>query len=272
MKSMRRGSGLVLGLLWLLMAGVVRADTTLPPVGVFETLEGQGVEVCEACLSALEEIASGPDGVGLSGCERDYNSQFGLSEAEWTEIEPLKHLALLRKVMMFLRPVDPELHVGRGLAPLEGTIYENDDTFKHEIKTEMKYERIAIFLAVVDIDNDGRSEPVVKYRRGICGNPQAASPSRALIVLTQDRKSIDRAKTDLVTQSRGKSSRFPTGTDSEKMYDVFSFKGKVYFDSWDRGPDPDIVTVYQAEKKRVTSLCKFRYEARFRSEHFGGRP
>lgn len=271
MKKGCKQLALVFGMLWLLMAGMVRADTTLPSVGVFEMLEGQGMEVCEACLNALAEIASGPDGVGLSGCERNYNPQLGLSEAEWTELDPLKHLALLKQVMLFLFPVDPERGIGRGQSRLEGTIYDGDN-FRREIKTEMKYERIAVFLAMVDVDNDGHPESVLKYRRGICGNPQAASPSRSLIVLTKDHKSIDRVRTDLVTQSRGKSSRFPTGTDSKNIYDVFSFKGQVYFDGWDRGPDPDIVTVYRAEKKRVTSLCKFRYDARSRSESVGGRP
>ena len=45
MRSMHRGSGLVLGIIWLLMADLTaNADTEVPPFGVFTMLEGQDVE------------------------------------------------------------------------------------------------------------------------------------------------------------------------------------------------------------------------------------
>lgn len=242
----------VLGMLSVFVARVATAEPPLSSPYHFEMLEGQGVEVCEACLKAMEAIAWGPDRVGLSGCERNYESTLGLSAPNWTELEPLKHLALLKKVMMFLLAVDPK----RGV---EGTIFDGDN-FKREIKGLLKGERLAVAMAMIDVDNDGHSEPVFKYQEGFCGNPQAPGQNRALLVLTPDRKSIDRAKTDVMMQNLGKESHVPAGDHFNKIYDVFSFKGQLYFDQWDRSPDPDIVTVYRAEGKRVTSPCKFRYQ------------
>lgn len=263
-------STVVFGILWLLLTFTAKAD--VPPPTFVEMLEGQGMEVCEACLKALEAIASEAGAVGLSGCERNYASEYGLSAPQWNELPPLKHLSLLRQVMLFLMPGDPNFY-GTGRSSMyEGTIYETDETFRRQIKIELKYERIGIAQTRADIDNDGRSEPLFAYRTNYCTNPQTPAPTRALVVLTPDRKSIDTTMTDLVTQNELKEGRYLAGSYSGRMYDVFFFKGQTYFDKYDREPDPDIVTVYQAKGKTVTSLCKFRYEIPYRPQSSGGKP
>jgi hypothetical protein len=273
MKILRRGLRLIAGILWLLMAQIVTADTTLPPFAVFEILEGQGVEVCEACLQAFEAIGLGADGVGLSGCERNYASEYGLSAPQWTDLSPLTHRSILKRVMLFLMPLDPESYVGTGRSTMfEGTIYETDDIFKREIKTEMKHERLEIARSMIDINNDGRPEQVLKYRTGICSNPQAPPATRALDVLGPDRRSIDGIKADLVLRNDRKRIEHPAGNPFDKIYDVFFFKEHVYFDKWDRSADPDIVTVYQAKIEKVTSLCTFRYKISYRLKSSGGKP
>jgi len=256
---------LVLSVLWLLVADVTTAEERpVPPFGVFTMLEGQGVQVCEACFKALEAAASGPDRVVFSGCERPYDPELGFATPKWTELDPLKHLAILREVMMFIIPPDPS----RGIA---GTIYDGDN-FKQEIETEMKFERIAVSMAMVDIDNDGQPEPVFKYRSGICGNPGAPSPFQAVIVLNQDRKGIDKIKTAVMAQNERKRNERPMGSVYEQIYDVFLYQGQIYFDRWNNSPDPDVITVYHAAGKKVTTLCKYRYERRYRSQIPGGTP
>jgi len=251
----------VLGMQAVFLASVATAEPPLTSPYHFEMLEGQGVEVCEACLKAFEAIAWGPDEVGLSGCERNYDSTYGLSAPQWTELQPLKHLPLLKQVMLFLIPPDPEAHIGHGRSSMyEGTIFESDETFRQNIEIELKNKRIGIAQSQADIDNDGHPEPLFTYRIDYCANPQAPAPTRVLFVLTPDRQSIDMTKTDLVTQNELKTEEDPGGDFSGRMYGVFFFKGQTYFDKYDRDPYPDIVTVYQAKGKRVSSLCKFRYE------------
>src|SRR5439155_12039029 len=139
------------------------------------------------------------------------------------------------------------------------------DNFKREIKTEMKYQRIAVSMVMIDIDNDGRAEPVFKYRHGICGNPQNRSATRALLVLNPACKSIDQIKTDVVTQNDGKRPGHPAG--NEQIYDIFTYQGQVYFDRWNNGGlEPDTFSVYQAMGNTVSRLCKYRYERRYGSQ------
>lgn len=243
MKQRRRGFGLVLGLMGLLMADLAMAeDRTRPPFGVFEILEGQGVEVCEACLKGFEAAVLAPDPVVFSGCERTYEFALDFTTPKWVELDPLEHLALVKQVMMFIRPPDPS----RGI---EGTIYDGKN-FRREIQTEVKYERLSISLAMVDIDNDGQTEPVFRYRWGICGNPGAPSPFRSLIVLNHDRKGIDKTKTEVLAQNDSKERRLPLGIASDNIYDVFLYRGQVYFDSWNRSRAPTVVTVYLLKGNR----------------------
>ncbi|MDH5670387.1 MAG: hypothetical protein OEY86_20490 [Nitrospira sp.] len=293
MRTRRTESGLVLGLLWVLIAGVAIVELSeASQEGVrsysrakFQMLEGRGVEVCEACFKAFETIAAGPEGLGLSGCERNYDLDMGLSAADWTELDPLEHLAILKKVMLFLMPLDPKAHIGHGRSSVyEGTIYETEETFRQKIETWLKYERLAISLAMIDIDNDGRAEPVFKYRHGAdsaCANPPNGADERVLVVLTPNKKSIDRTKTDLVMQHDGKRPGHPAGNIGGQIYDAFSMKGGTYFDRWgdlweNNLLKSDTIVIYRAEGNKVRRMCKFWYDRFFGftplEEKVGGQP
>lgn len=266
----------MLGLIWLLMVGGARAEIELPPWGVFTMLEGQGVEVCEACLKAFKAIESGLDGGGLNGCERNYDSQYGLSAPEWTDLPPLKHLALLKQVMLFLGPVNPEFY-GTGKSSMyEGTIYETDEIFQRQITEELQYDRHALARTKIDIDNDGHPELVTKYRNGACGDSEYGSrsyASQALVVFTTDRKTIDQSKTDVVMQNTGKRPGHPAGNMGGQLYDIFRYQKQVYFDKWDNDVlERDTFSVYRAKSRHVQRLCKYRYERRYQSKIEGGKP
>lgn len=263
MKTKHKGYGLVLGVLWLLMANLTAtADMTLPSFGVFNMLEGQGIEVCEACLKALESLPS-----DLSGCERNYDPAFGFEIGPfWEEIDPLKHLALLKQVMMFVIPPDPE----RGIA---GTIYDGNN-FKREIRRLMKQERIGLVLTQMNIDNDARPDFVLKFRHGRCGDPHLGPGSatfQVLLVLKSDQKEIDLIKTEVMMRNNGKRSGHPAGNVFSQIYDAFNHKGQSYFDRWDNDVvEPDTFSVYRAKADSVNRFCGYRYEHRYRSQGQGG--
>lgn len=259
--------GVLAGLLGLSLPTIVPA-TALPDgkqSGVFEILEGQGVELCEACFTALEALPS-----DLTGCER-YYSAIGFSEADWTELEPLKHLSLLKRVMMLVQPIDRS----RGI---EGTIYEGDN-FRREIVNQLKYGGLVLSSALIDIDNDGKPEPVLKFREGSCINHHDPFhvQYQPLVVLQTDRVTIDRRKTDLVMQNPNKRKDHPAGNFYDRLYDAFQYQGRVYFDAWDfeerdsaGSRSIESFIVYQAVGKTVTPLCKYRYDRRYRQENPGG--
>lgn len=263
MKRTCRGSSLVLGMILLLMAEMVTAgDTPTPPFGVFTMLEGQGVEVCEACLKALEGLPS-----DLTGCERNYDSALGFEVGPfWEAINPKKNLVLLKKVMLLIQPPTQGI---------PGSIFDGRN-FDREIKGQMEHGGIELFLAKIDIDNDGRPEPVLRFRKGACiGHGEALHVQyQPLVVLQADRLSIDRRKTDLVMQNPRKRKEVPFGSVWERIYDVFQYKEKVYFDKWewdDYNSAVENFIIFQAVSNKVTPLCKYRYE-RFPSKSLGGRP
>lgn len=273
MNRMHRGLGLVIGLLWLMTSDLVAAgDTALPPFGVFTMLEGQGIEVCEACLKALEALPS-----DLTGCERNYDPVLGFEVGPfWKELDPLRNLTLLKQVMLFLMPVDPNLNgTGRSFK-YEGTIYETDETFRRQIKGELKYDRHALAQTIVDIDNDGHPEPVTKYRNGACGDSElgpGSDTSQALVAFTADRKTIDKSKTDVLMQNSGKRIGHPAGNVGSQLYDIFKYNGHFYFDKWDNGLlERDTFAVYQTKERRVQRLCKYRYERHYQSNIEGWKP
>ncbi len=232
--------------------------------------------MCEACLNAFKAIEAGPDGGGLSGCERNYDSAYGLSAPQWTDLPPLKHLPLLKDVMLFLGPVNPDFY-GTGKSSMyEGTMYETDEKFRRQITKRMEYDRYALARTKVDIDNDGYPELVTRYREGICGESEFGPiswASQALVVFKPDQKTINLKKTDVVLQNSGKRPGHPAGNVGSQLYDIFNYQGQVYFDKWDNDwPERDTFSVYQAKGHRIQRLCKYRYERRYQSNIEGVKP
>ena len=235
----------------LALAGPARTE-----LGVFEIVEGKGVEVCEVCLQNLQRL-SADDAM----CRRQYNTSFGLMGPAWTKLESLKHLDLLKHVMLFLRPVGYDI---------TGTIFDGDN-FPREIQRLDKKGGVELALAELDINNDGRTEPVLKFRYEVCGSTHdLVAFTQVLVVLTQDRKAIDPTKTDLVMQNAQKSPQRPVGFVYEEMYGVFHFGGRYFFDNWDLSANErDTFSIYQAVGDKVTRLCKFRYD-RYKERAAGG--
>jgi hypothetical protein len=71
---------------------------------------------------------------------------------------------------------------------------------------QLKNGWLVLSLAMIDIDNDGRPEPVLKFRKGSCINHHAPFDVQyqSLVVLQTDRATIDRRKTGLVMQNPSK--------------------------------------------------------------------
>lgn len=146
MKHLRKGSGLVLGLLWLLIADVATA-------GEYEIIHGKGQELCEACRQNLEYMLEHP------ACERTYDSALGLSAPEWKPFDVLKHLGAMKQVMKFLRT---------------GNEFAKDEYVMGEEQDELYVKRIIgdrqqqVSMTLADIDNDGRFDSVLRWAGGPC--------------------------------------------------------------------------------------------------------
>lgn len=175
MKHLRKGSGLVLGLLWLLIADVATA-------GDYVLVLGKGIEVCEAYLKNLNSFPDDPPMV----CERKVNPKFSeFSKPVWQPVDASKHLDLVEQIERW--------------KPYE-TGFE-DPKRREEILTSIKarIENGKVQLAVTDLDIEQNGtttkETVLRYEFADC-NPDseshfAHSAGRRLYALNAERTQID---------------------------------------------------------------------------------
>jgi hypothetical protein len=217
-------------------------------LGVYEMVEGQGVEVCEVCLKNLQLYEADE-----FMCERKYASELGLRGSEWTELDPLKNPALVKQLMLFIIPTPKE--------EIPGSIFDGDKFEKH-IRWLMKEGLLNLSWANLDINNDGQPEPVAKFRHYSCTpyHPRS-SFEQVLVVLDRDRRAIDPNKTDLVMRNPSKRLNRPSGTLSDQISEVFQYKGQLFFDKWlNQSSGIDTFSIYQAVKDRATRRCEYLYD------------
>ena len=154
----------------LLTAGPVLA-------GQYELARGKGVKVCEAYRKNLNSFQPSYP----MRCNRPVNPEFkDFQKPKWEQIDGIKDFDLIVKVDKLLRPsyyahIKPEVMSSSLRANIESGNYK-------------------FSLTTVDIDNDGRVEPVLRYldscwpgNRGPWGTP--------LVVLKQDKRDVDVSKT-----------------------------------------------------------------------------
>jgi len=130
-------------------------------------------------------------------------------------------------------------------------------------------------LTDVDIDQDGQADHVLRYEQGKCRRMFEGFPyfyESALLVLDDDRRTIDYARTDLLVQHLFKNAKYRVGIPNFQLYQVFSYKGTVYLDKWNGGggdkqdsttltlhqPEANTVSVYLVNKGQANKLCQIR--------------
>ena len=235
MKHLRKGSGLVLGLLWLLMADLATA-------GDYVLVLGKGIEVCEAFLKNLNSFPDDPPMV----CERKVNPKFQeFSKPVWQPLDALKHLDLIEQIERW--------------KPYE-TGFE-DPKRREEIlaliKARIVSGRIRLALANIDLEQNGTTanETVLQYERADCDPANesnfAGLAGRAFYVLSPDKVQIDVEK-------------------SKSIYfydraDIFLFKDRVYLTHWGgdlgfRNGTLSVASPLRAINYRTR--CDYRYKAR----------
>jgi hypothetical protein len=108
-------------------------------------------------------------------------------------------------------------------------------------------------LMVVDIDNDGKTEPVLRFVES-CWPGSPVMGGAALVVLRQDKKDVDLAKSQLIAKDRLRNYE-------DGMRDVFLYKGKTYFDNWFvRFANAGQLRVMRTENGETKEICKMRFQ------------
>jgi len=243
MKGMRRGSGFVLGMLWLLIADVATA-------GSYVLAIGKGIEVCEAYLKNLNSFPKHPPMV----CDRPLNPKlWAFSRPNWQPLELWPNRQLLRQA---------ERQHASNLAYTDEEFEKRDPYDKWEANMQARLaERAMTFHTVrLDIDQDGNEETVLKFDTAWPCNPSNGSQFEnpggiAFYILTPDGKSIDREQTGL---------KFP---DRVGRPDLFLYKGRVFVSHWggnfelNMGQLSVVSMTYIAPRVPDYVGCKYKYRA-----------
>lgn len=208
MKNMRKGSGLVLGLLWFLMADLATA-------GDYVMVVGKGFEVCEAYFKNLNSFPSHPPMV----CERPLNHKFTeFSKPVWQPVDILQNFDLLRQVEQTLRGMTDEQW--------------DRQSKQWEVKIQERVTNgwLSMSTTELDVDRDGNIERVLRYVNdpGGCDPKNQATYSHPsgteFYVLTPDQKRIDVQKSQMAFPGYG------------GRPEVFIYGGQWYLTTWAGGP------------------------------------
>jgi len=251
----------------------------LPVFASFKLTKGRGVTVCEAYVERLNRTWYET----YPWCDRTENDAVpGFRKLQRVPLTPAEMRPFWAPVSFFLLVQDPDrwkvideshrkLNLPRPYGPEQQL-----NTIRGESSLQ-----VYRFEPPMDIDNDGKSDPVVMWRAGQCGYIDGALPRSWLqvpIVLNATGDGPDVEKTRTLVGHPVDGYRVPSGKLSERFrlisgrMAVFSFEGIHYidgfFDEWgdfanQRRSDPEIsntLGVFVAQGGKTRQVCELHLE------------
>lgn len=245
-----------------LMAGLACATAFADS---FQWVHGQERDVCRAYKSYIEIADKHAAAAERSGkarwddrlmCARKVTPPAELEQPIWRETTPDQHLPLMRSVRMNIArdlAADPAIaNNKRYIKTTEGAVLEN---FRRGADKWL--------LAEADIDNDGRTDRLVKYKMGPCNDypPDSLRYSVVIMVVAPEDNAIHTTKSRQLVLGGARGAIRA----SVSSMDVFSFRGKTYVDIWRNEGESDgratteqSLSVYLNEGDRRSLVCAYR--------------
>jgi len=252
----------------------------LPVFANFRLTKGRGVKVCEAYLERLNRTWYNT----YPTCDRSEDDRVvgfrKLQRRPFTAEETLRFWA---SVKFFLSTQDP----GRWKAIDESDrklgLRRNYGDQEHQLNTIRNESTLHVyrFEQPIDIDNDGKSDPVVMWREGQCAyfdGPLPRSWTQVPVVLNAAGDGPDVERTRNLVGHPVDGYRLPSGKLTDRFrpislrMGVFWFEGMYYmdafFDEWgdfanQRRNDPEIANtlgVFIAQSGKTRQMCEYRLE------------
>ncbi len=220
--------------------------------GEYVLVDGKGREVCEAYGKNLNSFALHSPIPMI--CERKINPESNdFQHPKWEEIDLWEYRELLRRIERFL-----------GDAGAYGDSEKWPHLWEEQLKWRIEHKFITVLLTNVDIDNDGKIEHVIKYINGHC--PESRSFGTPILVINDKRDAIDIDKSKHLLQNpKFVGTSLSEGWDLA-MYDVFLYKGKIYFDRWSQSYDQrGYLRVFLTELENSVNpltkeICRYQYK------------
>jgi len=207
------------------------------PKKFYELVDGRKIKVCKAFE---ENLNSFDERSYPLRSERMIAPQFeDFGKPQWVEVTAPENGLYLGMIARFLRVTAPgSVPVG----PYGG------------------WRRRGVERASIDIDNDGTEETVLRYSEGKYRFKETPT-SRLLFVLNKKKDAIDIKASEHLMQNRAKMlAGYLPGRWQQAMYDVFSYRNKIYFDRWSDDPEETgFLQVFRTKRGRTKELCRYQY-------------
>lgn len=224
-----------------------RAQEKIGTSSRLELLKGKGVEVCDIYKRNLDALGNSD----LS-CEREISPEYGrlLKKVVWKPMDVWENRNLMALAGKFL---------DYGDAGEINTVYDDQANIDATAKVHgARLKGVTMMTALIDIDNDGVDEKVLRFQNGICGLARFTYTT-AILVLGKEINMVDAKKSQLLypftwlNPATGR--REPAREYHYATYDVFSFEGNTYFD---RMTSSGLLSVYKVSNDSNEEVCKFK--------------
>jgi len=207
-------------------------------IGYYTIIKGTSSEMCVAYVRNLNSLI---EEWSYMSCDRRINPKFrDFSKPPWQRIDKWEYIKLVKQIIRLF------------------------DNFNSRNATENKLEwwlRSArtLYSIRVDIDNDESIERVIRYEFLFCGGSRRyASP---IMVVDDQMKYLDVEATRHLLQNPFGDHKNFAGNWLYAMYDVFLYKGKVYFDKWsDDFNQKGYIHVFKTEQGITQEVCTLKFE------------
>lgn len=231
---------------------------------LFEIVRGKDRPVCQAYVSALENMADGDaEFRERPWCPRNLNpSVEGFPPLDRTYITDLDKLITLRyRIESFMRSQDQ--YVGERAATTG-----NREAYRRETESAIKYHQLAMwrYAPQLDIDNDGKGDNVLWYTAGRCDS--SGPISTALVIADPPTLAIDEDETRRLF---GDPRPYPIKTERfiqlhGGTLGVFRYRKRDYIYAWgddaawkkERSPRTT-ARIYFRQRDKLSTICEVRW-------------
>lgn len=213
--------------------------------GEYLITKGEEIDVCRVYAKNLNVFSRLHQPMV---CERNISPDITqLSKPTWVELDLAENKKLVKKIKKFLS---------------HGDQYIYDKNIDNELHFENLFDRQInkidkLYVAAIDIDNDGIKDQVARYREGIC---QYTDPfSAALLSLSENLETVDVHKTRLLLRNTDEHDVVSNAIEHlYQIYDVFFYTNITYFDRWNARNET--LSVYYVSGGAVKELCNYKYK------------
>lgn len=188
--------------------------------GQYRLIKGEGIKVCEAYAENLNSFEKRFP----MWCERELNPAMkDFRKPLWEKMDVREHMDLLKTIE---RDFD-----FLGFGSLDRNLKE----WERYANGKIEIAHLRMWQTRVDINNDSRLDNLIKLHEGDC--PSTHVFLIALLFLNESKTAVDIKSVHLFQNVRSPTLFSIDGDPNYSMFDVFTYKGKVYFDRWSQRKD-----------------------------------